>query len=52
MKICQNCGHECHCNDICWKKYDDGGDTLCCKHCRHDKEVENKTNNEDLFNGA
>ena len=51
-KYCQNCGHLCHCNKICWQKYDEGGDTLCCKYCRHDKEEKKQTSNEDLFNGA
>ena len=52
MIFCQNCGHKCHCNEYCWQKYDTGGETLCCKHCRCEKEEKKQTNPEDLFNGA
>lgn len=52
MIYCQNCGHNCHCDKYCWQKYDEAGETLCCKYCRCEKKDKKLTNNEDLFNGA
>tara|TARA_R110000765_G_scaffold174569_1_gene279178 strand:- start:61 stop:219 length:159 start_codon:yes stop_codon:yes gene_type:complete len=52
MIYCQNCGHNCHCDKYCWQKYDEAGETLCCRNCRHEEKEEKITNNEDLFNGA
>jgi len=52
MKYCQNCGHDCHCNEDCIKEYDKGTEILCCGNCRCDSTEEKTTINEDLFNGA
>ena len=49
---CQNCGHDCHCGEDCIKEYDKGTQIICCGTCRHEKQEEKITNNEDLFNGA
>jgi len=34
------------------KDYDGKGEIKCCGECRHEKEEQKITNNEDLFNGA
>ena len=52
MTFCLNCGHKCHCGEYCYQKYDEGGETICCKYCRCEKKTKKKLINEDLFNGA
>ncbi len=50
---CQNCGHECHCNGDCKQKYDNVGEIICCKHCRHkEKTIKKDELDIDAFNGA
>lgn len=39
---CQNCGHKCHCDEICKQEMYDGDmkpiTIECCKYCRHKNE--------------
>lgn len=39
---CQNCGHKCHCDEICKQEIHDGDMQPiiieCCKNCRHKDE--------------
>ena len=52
MDYCQNCGHEAHCGENCYKNYGESEKTLCCTHCRCEKTDKKPYNPEDLFNGA
>ena len=42
MENCQNCGHSCHCKEICTQKvineFNKSYDIECCKQCRHNEE--------------
>ena len=48
MKICQNCGHQCHCGTTCTQQHTDGDGKIveieCCKACRHETKIENPEN--------
>ena len=39
---CKNCGHKCHCDEICKQEMHDGDmqpiTIECCKNCRHKNE--------------
>ena len=54
MSNCSNCGHDCHCGNVCIQQNVDGDgnqvQTECCKNCRCEK-VE-KSEKEAGFNGA
>lgn len=55
VKICQNCGHNCHCKGYCLQDYGEKQETLCCTHCRHEEKDKKEEKIEDitaLFNGA
>ena len=58
-EYCLNCGHESHCGENCYKDYGESEKTLCCTHCRCEKdeidwedEVKFYLLDEDSFNGA
>ena len=40
MEKCQNCGHDCHCDTICYQNHKDGDgkdvQIECCKSCLHE----------------
>ena len=58
-KNCLNCGHEAHCGENCYQDYGESQKTLCCTHCRCEKEDDSWKDevkfdllDEDSFNGA
>jgi hypothetical protein len=59
MKICKNCGHQCHCGTKCEQEvvneFNEKYKIECCGHCRHENwedEVKYDTLDVDSFNGA
>ena len=38
LKFCLNCGHESHCGEKCLQDYGESEKTVCCTHCRCEKD--------------
>ena len=51
-EFCQNCGHKCHCGEKCEQNYGEKEKTVCCTHCRCEKDSKKDILDEDSFNGA
>ena len=52
IEYCLNCGHESHCGEKCLQDYGEIEKTVCCSHCRCEKDEKFQPLDIESFNGA
>ena len=52
IEYCLNCGPESHCGENCLQDYGESEKTVCCTHCRCEKDEKFQPLDIESFNGA